>query len=124
MRSPLSQHTVCKVMKIHMLILVLLLTATGQGWARVVHVSTASAINKTWTAGDTLMFANGNYSNLSLTLKGTGSAAQPIVLRAAAAGQVILGGSSTIKLDGRYLEVNGICFAGTYTCTSHIVQFT
>lgn len=124
MRSPLSQHTVCKVMKIHMLILVLLLTATGQGWARVVHVSTASAINKTWTAGDTLMFANGNYSNLSLTLKGTGSAAQPIVLRAATAGQVSLGGSSTIKLDGKYIEVNGICFAGTYTGNSHIVQFT
>lgn len=105
------------------LILVLLLMAAGQGWARIVQVQSASAINKTWSAGDTLVLANGNYSNMSLTLKGSGTTAAPIVLRAATTGAVNLSGSSLISLEGKYIEVHGLRFSGTYTGKNHILQF-
>ena len=103
--------------------LALLLLAAGQGVARTVTVSSASAINKTWSAGDTLVFTNGTYSNQNLTLSGNGTSAQPIVLYAATPGSVILTGSSTITIKGKYIEVQGIRFDGKYTGKSHIVQF-
>lgn len=107
----------------HIWLLVLLLMAAGQVAARIVNVSSASAINKTWSAGDTLILANGSYNNMSLTLSGNGTAANPIVLRAATPGSVTLRGSSNITINGSYIEVNGICFTGTYTGSNHIVQF-
>ena len=116
-------YPMVKEAKTYVLLLILLLFAAGQGHARIVNVSSASAINKTWSAGDTLLFANGNYSNLSLSLSGTGTAAKPIVLRAATPGEVILGGSSMIAINGKYIEVQGIRFQGTYTGKKHIVQF-
>lgn len=105
-------------------LLVLLSFAAGQGVARTINVSSASAINKTWSAGDTLLFTNGIYSNFNLTLKGTGSAASPIVLRAVTPGSVFLKGSSLISIEGSYIEVNGIRFTGTYTGKNHIIQFS
>lgn len=105
------------------MLLVLLLMAAGQGAARTVNVSSAAAVNKTWSAGDTIVFAGGSYTNQALSLQGTGTAAQPIVLRAAAAGAVSLGGSSTLTIKGTYIEVQGFRFSGTYTGKSHVVQF-
>lgn len=105
------------------MLLVLLLMAAGQGAARTVNVSSAAAVNKTWSAGDTIVFAGGSYTNQALSLQGTGTAAKPIVLRAAAAGAVSLGGSSTLTIKGTYIEVQGFRFSGTYTGKSHIVQF-
>jgi len=110
-------------MHIRSLLLVLLLAAAGQGVARTISVSSASAINKTWTAGDTLVFAKGSYSNLNLTLNGTGTAEQPVVLCAAIPGTVTLGGSSTVTIKGSYIEINGLSFSGTYTGKNHIIQF-
>lgn len=106
------------------MLLVLLLMAAGQGAARIVNVSSASAINKTWSVGDTLVLANGNYSNMSLTLKGSGTATKPIVLQAATAGAVNLSGSSLITIEGKYIEVHGLRFSGTYTGKNHIMQFS
>ena len=113
-----------KQLSIHIFILVLLLLSAGQGFSRTINVSSASAINKTWSAGDTLLFTNGNYSNLNLTLKGTGTASKPIVLKAVTIGSVVLGGSSTITLDGGYIEVHGLRFTGSYTGKNHIIQFS
>ena len=111
------------LMDIRTMMLVLLLTAAGSVMARVVTVSTASAINKTWTAGDTLVMPNGSYTNLTLTLQGTGTSSQPIVLCAAKPGMVCLGGSSNVTIKGKYIELNGIRFEGTYTGKNHVVNF-
>lgn len=111
------------LMDIRTMMLVLLLSAAGQVMARVVTVSTASAINKTWSAGDTLVMPNGSYTNLTLTLQGTGTSSQPIVLCAAKPGMVFLGGSSNVTLKGKYIELNGLRFEGTYTGKNHVVNF-
>lgn len=108
---------------IRTMMLLLLLSAAGHVMGRVISVSTASAINKTWSAGDTLVMPNGIYSNLSLTIQGTGTASEPIVLCAAKPGMVFLEGSSNVTLKGKYIEVNGLRFSGTYSGKNHIVQF-
>lgn len=105
------------------ILLVLLCFAAGQGVARTISVSSASAINKTWSAGDTLVFVNGSYSNLNLTLNGTGTAASPIVLRAATPGAVFLSGSSSLTIKGTYIEVQGLRFSGTFTGKNQVVLF-
>ena len=97
-------------------LLVLLCFTAEQGVARIISVSTASAINKTWSAGDTLVMPNGTYSNLSLTIQGTGTAAEPIVLCAAKPGMVFLEGSSNVTLKGKYIEVNGLRFSIMVYC--------
>ena len=105
------------------MIFVLLSGMAGQVMARTIPVSSAGSINKTWSAGDTLVLVNGTYTNQTIVLQGTGTAAQPIVLRAATGGEVYLEGSSTISIKGAYIEVNGIRFSGSYTGKTHVVQF-
>ena len=112
-----------KLYIIQTMMIVLLLSVAGHVVGRSITVSSASAINKTWSAGDTLILPNGNYSNLVLTIQGNGTASQPIVLRAATPGMVFLGGNSYITLKGKYIELNGIRFQGTYSGKNHIIQF-
>lgn len=104
--------------------LVLLLMVAGQAAARTVTVNTTSSINKTWQAGDTIVFTSGSYNNFTIKLSGNGTADQPIVLKAQTAGQTRLSGSSTLTFNGTYIEVQGLTFTGNYTGTSHIVQFS
>ena len=106
------------------IILVLSLLAAGQGWSRVISVHSAADVNKTWQAGDTLVWTDGEYSGKVLTLKGTGTAAAPIVLRAQTPGQVKLTTKSRLTLDGTYIEVQGFVFEGNNTSTDHVVSFT
>lgn len=106
------------------IILVLSLLAAGHGWSRVISVHSAADVNKTWQAGDTLVWTDGEYSGKVLTLKGTGTAAAPIVLRAQTPGQVKLTTKSRLTLDGTYIEVQGFVFEGNNTSTDHVVSFT
>lgn len=108
---------------IRMMILVLLLFVAGQGSARIYTVRTTSEINKTWQAGDTLVIPAGTYTNLNLTIKGTGSSKKPIVLKAQHAGQTILTDQSRITITGTYIEANGFIFNGQYNGTSAIIEF-
>ena len=108
----------------YILLLVLLLSAAGQGVARTMPVSSASALQPTWQPGDTLLFASGSYSNQTLTIKGSGTADAPIVLKAQGAGQTSFAGTSTLTIQGNYIEVEGLTFTGSYTGNSgHIIQF-
>ena len=104
-------------------ILSLLFISAERCVARTVSVSSASQVNKTWRAGDTLVFSSGTFQNQSLTIQGTGTAATPIVLRAQTSGKTVLTGSSTLTISGSYIEVSGLVFRGTYTGKNHIVQF-
>mgnify|MGYP003506319260 FL=1 len=95
-----------------MMILVLLLFVAGQGSARIYTVRTTSEINKTWQAGDTLVIPAGTYTNLNLTIKGTGSSGKPIVLKAQHAGKTIMTGQSRLTISGAYIEASGLLFTG------------
>ncbi len=94
-------------------------------FARQVTVTTASQISGgSWSAGDTIVMKNGTWINQAITLKATGTATNPVVLKAQTPGSVILSGSSHIGLSGSYIEVSSLFFKnGTLNTGSEIVGF-
>src|SRR3954464_926296 len=66
--------------------------------------------------GDTITMANGDWTNQNITFNDTGTAANPITLRAQTAGRVLLNGTSKISIGGDYTVVDGLRFQdGTLT---------
>lgn len=65
--------------------------------------------------GTEIVMCSKTWSDVSIKLKGNGTAAAPIRLVAQEPGKVVLVGSSTVSLAGSYLEVDGLKFTGTYT---------
>ncbi|MEE9877158.1 MAG: polysaccharide lyase 6 family protein [Stenotrophomonas maltophilia] len=58
-----------------------------------------------------------------LLLKGQGTAAAPIVLRAQTAGKVVLSGRSDLRLAGNYLQVSNLVFRNGYAPGDAVVAF-
>jgi poly(beta-D-mannuronate) lyase len=58
--------------------------------------------------GDTLVMADGNWTNQTIVFAGCGTEAGPITLRAETPGKVILTGDSSVTIDGERLVVNGL----------------
>ncbi len=78
--------------------------------------SQASTISgKTFAAGDVITLENGNWENVTLRLRGTGTADNQITFKARTAGKVIFTGSSTLNIDGKYIKVSGLLFEGNST---------
>ena len=62
--------------------------------------------------GDTIVLANGAWRGVDIRFDATGTAAKPITLRAQTPGQVVLSGSSTLRIAGRHLVVRDLVFRG------------
>ncbi|MCA9237577.1 MAG: PEP-CTERM sorting domain-containing protein [Planctomycetales bacterium] len=91
-----------------------LLPATATSAAEIV-VSTAAQIASalaTVQPGDTLLMADGVWTNQRIQFAANGTAAQPITLRAQNPGQVVLNGNSKLNVSGNHLVVDGLRFEG------------
>ena len=66
-------------------------------------------------ASDMIVWKNGTYTDAKISFKPTekGTANQCIYLKAETAGKVVFKGSSTILVNGDYLQVEGFLFEGT-----------
>ena len=73
--------------------------------------------------GDEIVLADGTWTDARLLLKGQGTAAAPIVLRAQTPGKVILSGGSDLRLAGSYLQVSNLVFRNGYTPGDAVVAF-
>ncbi len=73
--------------------------------------------------GDEIVLASGTWNNARLLLKGNGTAAAPITLRAQAPGQVVLTGQSDLRLAGQYLHVADLVFRDGYSPSDAVVAF-
>jgi hypothetical protein len=73
--------------------------------------------------GDTVTMANGTWENVNLLFKPSrnGVPTPSITLRAQTPGQVILTGSSQLRIAGNDLVVDGLQFTGVYTGTGRDV---
>lgn len=58
--------------------------------------------------GDTVVLADGTWTDQALVLHGTGNATKPITYRAATPGKVVLSGNSSVNITGAHVVVNGI----------------
>lgn len=73
--------------------------------------------------GDTLVMANGIWTNQKIVFKGNGTSSQNIVLIAETPGEVILNGYSTLRIAGSYLLVDGLQFKNGYSSSGGVVEF-
>ncbi|MCC7495383.1 MAG: polysaccharide lyase 6 family protein [Fimbriimonadaceae bacterium] len=62
--------------------------------------------------GDALVLAAGEWRDADLLITARGTAAQPIQIRAAQPGAVVLSGSSRLRLGGAHLVASGLLFRG------------
>ena len=93
-------------------------------WATEYVVTTRTEFNAlNLVAGDLVILKNGTWEDVSLEFKGTGTASQPITLRAETPGQVVFSGNSSLEIGGSYLIVDGLVFQDGYTTNGHVIAF-
>jgi poly(beta-D-mannuronate) lyase len=91
-------------------------------------VSSASQISSVMTsqahAGDTLTMTSGTWTNQQIIFQGNGTSAQPILLQSQGGyGSVILTGTSTLRIAGNYLIVDGLKFQNGYSSSGAVIEF-
>ena len=73
--------------------------------------------------GDTLTMTKGLWNDERIILQGNGTEDQPILLRAEEPGYVILNGTSTLRIAGAHLVVDGLYFVGGYSRSGGVIEF-
>ena len=74
--------------------------------------------------GDEIVLCNGSWADIRIELDVEGTASAPIVLRAETPGEVLMTGSSTLRLAGTHVVVDGLVWTGTYSGnTAEIIEF-
>ncbi|MGJ8681182.1 chondroitinase-B domain-containing protein [Paraglaciecola sp.] len=74
-------------------------------------------------AGDTIVLANGEWSDFEIELTGVGAADNPITLTAQTKGKVIITGRSNLRLAGKYLVVSGLVFKHGHSPRGPVISF-
>ncbi len=72
--------------------------------------------------GDSIVLADGTWQDVELLLDGSGTADNPITLRAQTPGRVRITGQSRVRLAGQHLVVSGLLFQGAWH-HSALVEF-
>jgi poly(beta-D-mannuronate) lyase len=78
---------------------------------RVASAEEISRIADRLGAGDTVVMADGAWTNQAIVFQGRGATGKPITLRAQTPGKALLKGESTLSIDGEHLVVSGLSFA-------------
>lgn len=73
--------------------------------------------------GDTVTLTNGIWTNQNLVVDADGQAGLPILIRAETPGQVILNGTSNLRIGGSWLVVDGLFFRNGGLIGGHIIRF-
>ncbi|MEG3765423.1 polysaccharide lyase 6 family protein [Alteromonas sp. 14N.309.X.WAT.G.H12] len=73
--------------------------------------------------GDTIVMANGEWHDVELVFKGTGTEQNPITLKAQTPGMVKITGISNLSFSGEYLVVDGLLFTDGHTPTGEVIAF-
>ncbi len=73
--------------------------------------------------GDTLVLANGTWTDVELVLKANGQPGKPIELKAQEPGKVVIKGQSNLSISGSHLVVSGLVFKEGFTPTSEVISF-
>ena len=82
-----------------------------------------NAASKSLAPGDTLVMANGVWTDVELELRAFGEPDAPIQLVAEDPGQVVISGQSNLAISGEHILVSGLVFKDGYTPTSEVISF-
>ena len=115
-------------MKINLLLIGLLTTMLilpEIAFPRVFQVDSAEKlIPLKLNPGDTVIFLNGDWNSQQLICKGEGTETHPIVFKAEVAGKVLMKRNSSLKIDGRWLIVEGLRFCDGFVSEGHVTDFS
>lgn len=98
-------------------------TQVPQDGALVATQDQYKAAIKAAQPGDTLILANGIWTDFDLVVEGLGTADAPITVRAETPGEVILSGQSSLRLAGEHLVVSGLVFKDGSTPLNEVISF-
>lgn len=73
--------------------------------------------------GDTIIMKSGEWKNQLLVFNARGTKEKPIYLMAEKGGEVILNGTSTLRIAGEYLIVDGLKFLNGYSSSGAVIEF-
>jgi len=92
---------------------------------RIIVRSAVDISNAMLTAqpGDTLVMSNGTWINQKIVFKGNGSNSKSIYLIAESPGEVYLTGTSSLRIGGTYLVVDGLVFKEGYSSSGGVIEF-
>jgi poly(beta-D-mannuronate) lyase len=106
-------------------LIALILVLFNQAQAKDYLVASAQEIaSLKLLPGDKVIMKAGDWKNQQIILKGKGTEKQPIILTTENPGKVISSGSSTLKIDGEYLVVDGLAFADGYSEKDAVITFS
>lgn len=74
--------------------------------------------------GDVITIADGLYKDVQLKWIATGSPAKSIIVKAEHPGKVIISGTSSLQLSGKYLTVSGLWFKDGIPARRSVVEFS
>src|SRR5690242_17413182 len=100
----------------------LFLFFTCKNYAQITVADLPKAVKEA-RPGDTILVKNGTYQNVELALTGKGTAAKPIVVKAQTAGQVLFTGTSSLRIAGNGLEINGFYFTAGYAPKGGAIEY-
>lgn len=80
----------------------------------VKNIEELNLANKQAVPGDTILFVNGEWKDVLISLNASGTSEKPIVFKAAEPGKVKITGHSRLRLGGSYLVVDGLYFTNGY----------
>ena len=99
-------------------------SSVGQTTYQVSSAQDITVALQTAVAGDTLLMTDGVWTDQQIEFAGNGTALNSIVLKAQTPGGVILTGTSSLKISGSHLHVDGLHFKdGNAKDEGHVVQF-
>ncbi len=73
--------------------------------------------------GDSIVLANGVWTDAELLFEANGTAENPITLTVEEMGKVILSGESNLRIAGNHLIVKGLVFKNGHTPTNAVISF-
>lgn len=82
-----------------------------------------AAVLRTAGPGDRIVVADGDYRDLELKWRGAGAEGAPVRIEAATPGGVRIGGMSTLRLAGRWIEIGGFDFRNGTAPSGAVVEF-
>ena len=74
-------------------------------------------------AGQTIILADGVWTDFEMLVRGKGTKDAPITVRAQTEGKVVLSGLSSLSLHGEHLVVSGLIFKDGYSPTGAVISF-
>lgn len=115
----------------HLLVYTLLLlscynTAVFAQSSHTTLVKTAKELDHAFanaSPGEIIVMQDGIWNDIHILVKGNGTEENPITLKAQTPGKVIISGISSLRLSGRHLVVDGLCFKDGYSNTGALIRF-